>query len=254
MKALKALCDNPHEFLLSCKASQPHHRTMYIPILTNTMWQCDWKHHVSHILVIPYRLNCLGASLIKGFNCLCPLNLPCQKNGDANLALHGVWVLALHWESECPRASQLILSRTLIFEQPRSGAPRSRIQSFDFTLEVAKIWQTITVVINQLQVLIFQNSISLLILLKNMKVTKKPFIIVCIISKFKWHVDEIEMLKALAHYNWYCKKSSYRPYTLLQLFFTTAIIFSTVLYMDNNFYKDFFQKNLCENLCSVRGP
>ena len=80
------------------------------------------------------------------------------------------------------------------------------IQSFDFTLEVAKIWHTITVVINQLHVLIFQISISLLILLKNMKVTKKPFIIVCIISKFKWHVDEIEMLKALAHYNWNCKK------------------------------------------------
>ena len=87
MKALKALCDNPHEFLHACKASQPHHRTMYIPILTNTMWQCDWKHHASHILVIPYRLNCLGASLIKGFNCLCPLNLPCQKNGEAKLAL-----------------------------------------------------------------------------------------------------------------------------------------------------------------------
>ena len=39
-----------------------------------------------------------------------------------------------------------------------------------------------------------------------MNVTKKPFIIVCIISKFKWHVDEIEMLKALTRYNWNCKK------------------------------------------------
>ena len=48
-------------------------------------------------------------------------------------------------------------------------------------------------------------------------------------------------LKALAHYNWNCKKSSYRPYTL-QRFFTTATIFSTVLYMDNDFYKDFFRK------------
>ena len=47
--------------------------------------------------------------------------------------------------------------------------------------------------------------------------------------------------KALAHYNWNCKKSNYRPYTL-QLFSTTATIFSTVLYMDNDFYKDFFRK------------
>ena len=38
-----------------------------------------------------------------------------------------------------------------------------------------------------------------------------------------------DSLKALAHYNWNCKKSSYRPYTL-QLFSTTAMIFSTVLY------------------------
>ena len=47
--------------------------------------------------------------------------------------------------------------------------------------------------------------------------------------------------KALAHYNWNCKKSSYRPYTL-QLFFTTATIFSTVLYMDNDVFKDFVRK------------
>ena len=49
------------------------------------------------------------------------------------------------------------------------------------------------------------------------------------------------------------KKSSYRPYTL-QLFFTTATIFSTILYMDNKFLQRFFQKNLFENLSSVRGP
>ena len=48
-------------------------------------------------------------------------------------------------------------------------------------------------------------------------------------------------LKALAHYNWNCKKSSYCQYTL-QLFFTTATIFSTVLYMGKDFYKDFFRK------------
>ena len=48
-------------------------------------------------------------------------------------------------------------------------------------------------------------------------------------------------VKALAHYNWSCKKISYRPYTL-QLFFTTVTIFSTVLYMDKDFYKDFFRK------------
>ena len=47
--------------------------------------------------------------------------------------------------------------------------------------------------------------------------------------------------KALAHYNWNHKKSRYRPYTL-QLFFTTATIFSAVLYMDNDFHKDFFWK------------
>ena len=51
-----------------------------------------------------------------------------------------------------------------------------------------------------------------------MKVTKKPFIIVCIISKFKWHVDEIEMLKALAHYNWNCKKEV--TSTQIKIFFS----------------------------------
>ena len=101
-------------------------------------------------------------------------------------------------------------------------------------LEVAKIWQAITVVINQLHVLIFQNSISLLILLKNMKVTKKPFIIVCIISKFKWHVDEIEMLKALAHYNWNCKKEVACTQTKT-FFLRTATVFATVSYMGNDF-------------------
>ena len=61
-----------------------------------------------------------------------------------------------------------------------------------------------------------------------------------------------------AHYNWNCKKSNYCPYTL-QLFFTTAAIFSTVLYMDNDFYKDFFRKIfvkifvVCECLNFVMG-
>ena len=49
----------------------------------------------------------------------------------------------------------------------------------------------------------------------------------------------LHTVKALAHYNWDWKKSSYRSYTL-QLFSTT--IFSTVLYMNNAFYKDFFRK------------
>ena len=39
------------------------------------------------------------------------------------------------------------------------------------------------------------------------------------------------------------QKSSYRPYTL-QLFFTTATIYSTVLYMDKDYYKDFSEKSL----------
>ena len=47
------------------------------------------------------------------------------------------------------------------------------------------------------------------------------------------------IVKALAHYNWNYKKSRYCPYTL-QLFFTTAKIFSTVLYMGNDFHNDFF--------------
>ena len=52
------------------------------------------------------------------------------------------------------------------------------------------------------------------------------------------------------------QKSSYRPYTL-QLFFTTATIFLTVLYMDKDFYNDFFRKLfvkifvMCEGLYSV---
>ena len=68
-----------------------------------------------------------------------------------------------------------------------------------------------------------------------------------LISSINFHTFRWEqllrwvILKALVHYNWNCKKSSYRPYTL-QLFFTTATIFSTVLYMDNNFYNDFFRK------------
>ena len=44
------------------------------------------------------------------------------------------------------------------------------------------------------------------------------------------------------------QKSSYRPYTL-QLFFTTAGIFSTVLYMDN----DFFRKNLVKIFIMCEG-
>ena len=64
-----------------------------------------------------------------------------------------------------------------------------------------------------------------------------------VMSKF-WSPQKgqrLSILKALAHYNWNCKKSCYLSYTL-QLFFTTATIFSTVLYMDNDFYKDFFRK------------
>ena len=37
------------------------------------------------------------------------------------------------------------------------------------------------------------------------------------------------------------KKNRYRPYTL-QLFFTTAKIFSTVLYMVKDFHNDFSKK------------
>ena len=48
-------------------------------------------------------------------------------------------------------------------------------------------------------------------------------------------------VKALAHYNGNYKKSRCRPYTL-QLFFTTPKIFSTVLYMGNDFRNDFFGK------------
>ena len=47
--------------------------------------------------------------------------------------------------------------------------------------------------------------------------------------------------KALAHYNWNYKKIRYLSYTL-QLFFTTTTLFSTVLYMDNNFPNDIFRK------------
>ena len=41
-------------------------------------------------------------------------------------------------------------------------------------------------------------------------------------------------LKAIEHYTQNCKKCSYLPYPL-QLFVTTAMIFSTVLYMSNDF-------------------
>ena len=37
------------------------------------------------------------------------------------------------------------------------------------------------------------------------------------------------------------QKNRYHPYTL-QLFFTTATIFATVLYMGNDFHNDFFGK------------
>ena len=40
-------------------------------------------------------------------------------------------------------------------------------------------------------------------------------------------------------------KSSYHPYTL-QLFFTSATIFSIVLYMDNDFPNNFFRKIFVE--------
>ena len=50
----------------------------------------------------------------------------------------------------------------------------------------------------------------------------------------------LSLVKALAHYNWNWKKSSYRPYTL-QLFVTTDTTFSTVLFKDNDFPKDFFR-------------
>ena len=57
-----------------------------------------------------------------------------------------------------------------------------------------------------------------------------------------WHVFSSKMtLKALAHYNWNYKKRRYLSYTL-QLFFTTTLIFSTVLYIDNDSPNDFFRK------------
>ena len=59
-------------------------------------------------------------------------------------------------------------------------------------------------------------------------------------------------LKAFAHHNWNCKKSSYHPYTL-QLFFTTAMIFPTVLYMDNNFHNDFFRKIVVKIVVVCKG-
>ena len=49
------------------------------------------------------------------------------------------------------------------------------------------------------------------------------------------------LIKALAHYNWNCKKNRYRPYTL-QLFSTTATIFWTGFHKDNDFHNDFFWK------------
>ena len=48
-------------------------------------------------------------------------------------------------------------------------------------------------------------------------------------------------LKALAHQNWNCKKSSYPPYTL-KLVFTTATIFQQCFYMSNNFLIKIFIK------------
>ena len=49
-------------------------------------------------------------------------------------------------------------------------------------------------------------------------------------------------------------KSRYHPYTL-QLFFTTATIFATVLYMGNVFHNDYlFGKIVVKIYCSVRRP
>ena len=49
------------------------------------------------------------------------------------------------------------------------------------------------------------------------------------------------LFKALAHTTQKRKKCSYLPYTL-QLFFSTATIFSTVLYMDTDFHSNCFRK------------
>ena len=49
------------------------------------------------------------------------------------------------------------------------------------------------------------------------------------------------------------QKNAYLPYTL-KLLFTNATIFLPVLYMNNDFHNDFFRKNLCSFVCSVRGP
>ena len=60
-------------------------------------------------------------------------------------------------------------------------------------------------------------------------------------------------VKSLAHYTQNCKKFSYLPYTL-ELFFTTATIFSTVSYIGNEFHNYLFKKNLCSFKSSVLGP
>ena len=60
------------------------------------------------------------------------------------------------------------------------------------------------------------------------------------------------LVKALAHYSWNCKKSSYPPYTL-QLCVTTATIYLTVLYMGSNFHNNIFRK-IFAVLCVVWRP
>ena len=49
-----------------------------------------------------------------------------------------------------------------------------------------------------------------------------------------------------------CKKGSYLPNTL-QLLFTAATIFSTVLSMDNNFHNDFLEKNFAVSPVVIKG-
>ena len=56
-----------------------------------------------------------------------------------------------------------------------------------------------------------------------------------------------------AYYTRNRTKYSYLPYTP-DLFFTTATICSTVLYMGNKFHNNFFWNNLCGFVCGVYGP
>ena len=56
---------------------------------------------------------------------------------------------------------------------------------------------------------------------------------------------------ALAHYTQNCKKFSYCPY-LMQLFFTTVTIFSTVSYMSNDFITNFLKRSQQFSVYCVR--